>query len=80
MTGIPTLVLIDALTGETITGDGRSIVMEDESGKDFPWTPKPFLEVISSGSFKGPEGKELDPDVIKGKVVGLFFSADWVRV
>jgi nucleoredoxin len=38
--GIPTLVIVDP-TGKTITTDGRSAVMSDREGKDFPWLPKP---------------------------------------
>ena len=81
VTGIPTLVLVDASNGKLITTDGRSIVMDgDDTGKDFPWTPKPFLEVISSGSFKDSKGKDVDSKAIKEKVLGIFFSAHWVRV
>ena len=80
VSGIPTLVLVDASNGKFITGDGRSIVMEDDNGRDFPWTPKPFLEVVSKGNFKGQRGKEVDAEAIKGKVIGLYFSAHWVCV
>jgi nucleoredoxin len=35
--GIPTLVLIDAKTGATITLEGRNVVNSDTNGDDFPW-------------------------------------------
>ncbi|XP_059174740.1 tryparedoxin-like [Physella acuta] len=35
--GIPTLVLLDAKTGDTISTDGRSIVTTDTDGDKFPW-------------------------------------------
>lgn len=34
---IPKLVVIDTKTGETITSDGRSFVMSDKTGAEFPW-------------------------------------------
>jgi nucleoredoxin len=35
--GIPTLVLVDAATGETINVNARSMVDQDPSGAGFPW-------------------------------------------
>eukprot|EP00919_Chromeraceae_sp_WS-2016_P016945 GHVR01040470.1.p1 GENE.GHVR01040470.1~~GHVR01040470.1.p1 ORF type:complete len:148 (+),score=19.43 GHVR01040470.1:153-596(+) len=35
--GIPTLVLLDGVTGELITKGGRDKVTSDPEGKDFPW-------------------------------------------
>ena len=35
--GIPSLILLDGATGEIITKDGRSVIMQDQSGNDFPW-------------------------------------------
>jgi len=39
--GIPTLVLIDGATGETINADGRSAVGGDPEGQGFPWRAAP---------------------------------------
>lgn len=71
-------MFINAETGETITTDGRSIVMEDTDGKDFPWTPKPVLELLCGNLSAKRETttweavhKELD-------YVGIYFSAHWV--
>merc|ERR1712190_160026 len=50
--GIPSLAIIDG-EGKTITTDGRSAVMKDPKGKDFPWKPKPFSEVIGNKFLKG---------------------------
>eukprot|EP00936_MAST-01D_sp_MAST-1D-sp1_P000190 g190.t1 len=38
-TGIPSLVLIDAATGATITTKGRDCVARDPTGDRFPWIP-----------------------------------------
>ncbi|BFZ22001.1 hypothetical protein BsWGS_25040 [Bradybaena similaris] len=35
--GIPTLVLVNPKTGETITQDGRKIINDDVNGEKFPW-------------------------------------------
>ncbi|CCW59631.1 unnamed protein product [Phytomonas sp. EM1] len=37
---IPTLIAIEAATGNVITTSARSKVMEDSEGKDFPWPDK----------------------------------------
>jgi len=37
VSGIPTLVLVDAKTGETISKDGRKILTDDANGDKFPW-------------------------------------------
>ncbi len=85
VSGIPTLVMLNAANGKLITSDGRAIVTDDAEGKDFPWTPKPFLEVVE-GKFCKKNGKEVERDVeglgesIKGKIIGLYFSAHWVSV
>jgi len=35
--GIPTLILVNN-KGETITADGRNIIMNDQEGAKFPWS------------------------------------------
>jgi len=46
--GIPTFVLIDAKTGATINRDGRSAVMRDPEGAEFPYHPRP-METLEDG-------------------------------
>ena len=77
VSGIPTLVFLNAENAELITADGRSIVMEDAEGKDFPWRPKPFSEIIS-GTFINNAKEATTWDQLQGKVIGLYFSAHWV--
>ena len=77
MSGIPTLVFVNTENGQLITGEGRSIVMEDAEGKEFPWTPKPFLEVIV-GKLINKSKEEKLWEELKGKTIGVYFSAHWV--
>ncbi|XP_022096246.1 nucleoredoxin-like [Acanthaster planci] len=74
--GIPTLILLDGATGQVNERDGRGTVMEDPTGANFPWTPKPFEEIFS-GSLINNKGETKTTDDIKGKVLGLYFSAHW---
>ena len=78
VSGIPTLVLLEADTGKTITTDGRSIVAEDPEGMNFPWKPKPLAELIGDKFIKN-NAEKVGGDAITGKVLGLYFSAHWVR-
>ncbi len=81
--GIPTLVIVNAANGLLILADGRAMINDDEEGKDFPWEPKPFLEIIKGKYCRKNEEKveEMDglEEVFKGKVIGLYFSAHWVN-
>ena len=77
--GIPTLVFVDGKTGSLITADGRSIIGDDPTGAQFPWKPQPFLEMISSGKFVNKDKEETTWGDLKGKVIGFYFSAHWVR-
>ena len=43
---IDALVLLDGATGSLITKDGRSAIMEDPTGADFPWTPPTLSELL----------------------------------
>ena len=71
--------MVNAASGSLITADGRSIVNDDPEGKDFPWVPKPFLEVIGGSYLKKVDEKEEGlKEAIQGKVIGLYFSAHWV--
>ena len=79
VSGIPTLVFLDGNTGKLITNDGRSVVMEDPTGKEFPWHPKSFTEIIH-GELVNTKGEKKSWSDIDAEVVGVYFSAHWVRV
>jgi len=72
--GIPSLVIVDE-DGKTITTEGTSAVQKDPKGKNFPWKPKPFAEIIGDKFLKGDTtvGKEA----ISGKTLAIYFSAHW---
>jgi thiol-disulfide isomerase/thioredoxin len=46
--GIPTLVFIDGVTGETITTSGRGGVSADSFIDDFPYHPKPCYDIAEN--------------------------------
>ena len=75
--GIPSLVLIDGITGKLISNDGRNNILDDPEGTSFPWYPKPLSDILQ-GELK-LESKEIDcQQALHGKVKGLYFSAHWV--
>jgi len=75
--GIPSLVVLDGATGETITTDGRSAVMDDPTGEKLPWKPPSFWEALGTEFLNGTEGETVQVDALKGKTIGLYFSAHW---
>jgi len=56
--GIPTLVIIDTATGETITTDGTSDLGGDPKCESFPWVP-PTLKNLSIGQGVDKLNEEL---------------------
>jgi len=50
--GIPSFVLVDGATGETINSNARGMVSADNTGADFPWYPKALVDI----SAESPEG------------------------
>ena len=60
-----------------ITVDGYLHLCEDETGREFPWRTKPLHDVIKGTLLHGKE--EVDAaSALRGKIVGLYFSAHWV--
>jgi len=53
--GIPSFVIVDAATGETVNGNARGKVSSDPSGAEFPWHPKALNELES------PDGINDEP-------------------
>ncbi|XP_078080827.1 nucleoredoxin [Mustelus asterias] len=56
--GIPTLIILDQ-EGKIITRQGRPAVLNDMDCKDFPWHPKPVLELTESNAMQLNEGPSL---------------------
>ena len=80
VSGIPTLVFVDAKDGKIITQDGRSTVTDDPNGEEFPWTPPTLEDILSSAKYINKDEKELTWADVKKKTVGFYFSAHWVCV
>ncbi len=77
VSGIPTLVLINGDTGHLITHDGRTIILEDKDGSDFPWVKRIFSDLIP-GEFINKEKEVVSWENVKEDVIGIYFSASWV--
>eukprot|EP00966_Prymnesium_polylepis_P123467 2854704-Prymnesium_polylepis.1 len=76
--GIPTFVVLEGATAETITLDGRSAIMEDPNGSNFPWRPPSVWETLGE-EVLGGDGDDVALEDLRGpgKVIGLYFSASW---
>merc|ERR1712176_754684 len=73
--GIPTLVILDGKTGETITLDGRDGVSSEPEA--FPWKPPSVAEILSAlPPFVDKEGEEVPLSERPGPLL-LYFSAHW---
>jgi len=73
--GIPTLVILDAKTGQLVTKDGRAGVMKDPTGSKLPWTPPNALDILKSAPLVDNKKKTVTLEQIVGKseIVGLYF-------
>merc|ERR1712230_260442 len=72
--GIPTLVILDGKTGETITLDGRDGVSSEPEA--FPWKPPSVAEILSAlPPFVDKEGEEVSLSERPGPLL-LYFSAE----
>jgi len=78
VSGIPSLVILDGASGEVITKDGRSSVSEDPEFASFPWKPPTLWEALGEEVLSG-DGEDVSISSLRGagKVLGLYFSAEW---
>jgi len=67
-------VIVDK-DGKTITTDGRTAVMEDPEGANFPWVPPTFADTMPD-KLQGKDG-EVSYASLAGKTIGIYFSAHW---
>jgi len=76
--GIPSVVVLDGATGETISTDARTAILDDPKGEAFPWRPPTLWEVLGDEVLRG-DGESVDVEDLKGpgKVLGFYFSAHW---
>jgi len=74
--GIPTLIVLDP-SGKVTTTNGRAMVMEDfKACEDFPWLPLTLWEALGD-SLVRKDGRTVTTDELRGKTLGLYFSAHW---
>eukprot|EP00591_Stephanopyxis_turris_P017578 CAMPEP_0195543198 /NCGR_PEP_ID=MMETSP0794_2-20130614/51994_1 /TAXON_ID=515487 /ORGANISM="Stephanopyxis turris, Strain CCMP 815" /LENGTH=376 /DNA_ID=CAMNT_0040677351 /DNA_START=100 /DNA_END=1227 /DNA_ORIENTATION=- len=74
VSGIPTFVLLDG-KGNLLSKSGRKIVDTDPTGADFPWTPLSLQDALGDTFVKGDT--TITKADLKGKNIGLYFSAHW---
>lgn len=78
----PSLILLNGGTGEIITKHGRERLLEDPTGINFPWKPRPLdvvLQNIDLHSLGTPDTPNAtDFQSLKGSIIGFYFSAYWV--
>lgn len=79
VSGIPTLVIVDAKTGELVTKKARGNVSKDPKAEHFPWKPKSFAEIMDESNVVLKDGSTVAAsDAAQGKgVLALYFSASW---
>ncbi|XP_068748190.1 nucleoredoxin-like [Montipora capricornis] len=77
VSGIPTLVLLDGKDGKEITKEGRGMMLDDPKGDNFPWRPKTLNDILKDVKLVSHERGEKSFDDLKGKFLGLYFSAHW---
>jgi len=83
VSGIPTLLVFDAKTGELVTADGREGVMGDKAGAAFPWRAKTVAELLAEadaggGAIVDAKGAAMPAGYLKSlDHVALYFSAHW---
>lgn len=71
-------MFVNAETGNIITGDGRSVVLEDPDGNDFPWSPKPVLELLNGDLIDKSKRTTFEAVHKNMDYIGIYFSAHWV--
>jgi len=73
--GIPSLIMLDK-DGSVLNKEARSDVDSDPEGLKFPWAPPAIKDVIGT-EFVDREGKTVTMESLKGKHLGIYFSAHW---
>jgi len=78
VSGIPSVVILDGVTGELITTDGKAAISGDPTGEEMPWRPKSLDELLNGALISKPGGEPTDAKTfLAGKVFAFYFSAHW---
>ena len=80
----PSLILLNGRTGKIITKHGREKLMEDPTGINFPWKPRPLEMVLENvellpGNENSFTKSTTNYQNLNGQIIGFYFSAHWVR-
>lgn len=70
------IVIIDSNGGKIVSDNALDLLRIDPRG--MPWPPRSLLDIIGK-SFLNCAGGELTDIDVKGKTVGLYFSASWCK-
>ncbi|KAL8455828.1 hypothetical protein Emag_000402 [Eimeria magna] len=73
VTSLPHVVLLDA-NGRVTNPHAYTSMLANP--QDFPWNRKNPLELLGD-KFVTPKGETVDASALKGKTVGIYFSASW---
>lgn len=74
--GVPTLIAVDSETGNVLTREGTTFLVNDPEVKSFPWKDKTVSELL--GDVVDPKGQvTTNAQLLESKYVGLYFSAHW---
>ncbi|KAL8449856.1 hypothetical protein Emed_002819 [Eimeria media] len=73
VTSLPHVVLLDA-NGRVTNPQAYTSMLANP--QDFPWNRKNPLELLGD-KFVTTKGETVDASVLKGKTVGIYFSASW---
>ena len=73
--GIPHLVVLDK-DGSVLQGDGVGEVSTDQDGTNFPWRPKPLIELLPA-SYIDQAGASHAMSDLDDKYLMLYASAHW---
>ncbi|KAK6620627.1 hypothetical protein RUM43_010920 [Polyplax serrata] len=77
----PSLILLNGQNGKIITKHGRERILEDPTGLNFPWKPRPLHVVLENVQLqrggKNECSESTDYQNLKGSIIGFYFSAHW---
>lgn len=85
ISGIPSVLVIDARTFQVVCAEGRQGISKDPSASKFPWKPRTVWEVLAdvaakngSNAFVDNKGNSVTLDYLKSlSGVGFYHSAHW---
>jgi len=71
---IPTLILVDEVTGDVISREGKGVVLRDPIGEKFPWMPRKVNEVLGDEFLNNMMQVVPHPNA---EIICLYFGAQW---